>query len=799
MAEFKVRTRGNSDPQGKQRVYFTCHPEDFDLYFDDICQDIFGVRDIDCAIYYTEDLMGYLDRTNTVFDLGLMNLFVVPVTKKLLLEPNRAMQVDIAFAKRNNIPILPFMMESGLDAIYSFPKNFGNRQYINPNSKDTTEINYSDKLKNFLDSVLIDKETIKQIRSSFISYFFLSYRKMDREKANQLLKIIHNLPICRYVAVWYDEFLAVCNDFVADIENVMNKSSMFVMLVTPSLLLDGNFIITDEYPMAVRLGMNILPIEIEPTDRQELEKRYPGIPNCIDPYNEEELYNAINKVMPGLKYSVKRGRTPEQYYLMAQAYLKGIDVEINYQIAVDFLELAADAGMLKAMFALVNIFISGTQVNVDYQRALKWAERIVDYCIEHLSEDHATTLVAWSNLAFVYGRIGDRDSLLKQIEIYERVYSLRYKSVGEKDSDTLLALNSLSVAYCQLGNYPKAIELAKRAYILRLETLGERHRDTISSLATLASIHNDVGEHEKALELGEKAYTLRLELFGEEDTDTLTSLNYIAAAYAHLEDYPKALKLGKKVYALRLKVFGKEHPDTIYAINNLATYYRYLKDYPMALKYNKKAYDLCSRVLGEKHPIALTSLNNLALAYGELGFYQKALELKKQVYKLRLEVLGEEHPDTLNALNNLAFGWSEIGDETKAKELYEKLYAIRLRLFGADHPSTQQTKGDLETIKQVLSTGEDRRKGSKALREESLEKSIQLYELSGKLHGEEHPDTIKHLREMAMCCVECGLHEKALELYEKLYEIQLRLLGEDHPDTVSTKAMIEIILDVISE
>ena len=54
MQDMLIRTKGNSSPSGKPRVYFTCHPDDFDRYFDKICEDIFQTHD--CAIYYTGDM-----------------------------------------------------------------------------------------------------------------------------------------------------------------------------------------------------------------------------------------------------------------------------------------------------------------------------------------------------------------------------------------------------------------------------------------------------------------------------------------------------------------------------------------------------------------------------------------------------------------------------------------------------------------------------------------------------------------------------------------------------------------------
>ena len=126
----KVRTRGGGSPNGKRRVYFTCHPEDFDRYFDKVCEDIFKTQD--CAIYYTADMTAPIPEQYLESDLGQMSLFVMPVTFRLLYEPNRAMDSDYAFATSENhlIPVLPLMMETGIDEFYE--KRFGKREYYSP-------------------------------------------------------------------------------------------------------------------------------------------------------------------------------------------------------------------------------------------------------------------------------------------------------------------------------------------------------------------------------------------------------------------------------------------------------------------------------------------------------------------------------------------------------------------------------------------------------------------------------------------------------------------------------------------
>lgn len=140
MALFSVVSKNKVDIDKKPRVYFTCHPKDFEKHFNSICNDIFKTHD--CAIYYTEDMTEVIEGDNKATDLGRNNLFVVPVTFNLLTTPNRAMDEDIPYAIKEHIPVLPFMMEQGIDEFYSQPDKFHELQYLNPYSTDLTAISY---------------------------------------------------------------------------------------------------------------------------------------------------------------------------------------------------------------------------------------------------------------------------------------------------------------------------------------------------------------------------------------------------------------------------------------------------------------------------------------------------------------------------------------------------------------------------------------------------------------------------------------------------------------------------------
>ncbi len=50
MTEMKYRTRGNSDPHGKPRVFFACHPDEFERYFDEVSELLLNYQN--CAVWY---------------------------------------------------------------------------------------------------------------------------------------------------------------------------------------------------------------------------------------------------------------------------------------------------------------------------------------------------------------------------------------------------------------------------------------------------------------------------------------------------------------------------------------------------------------------------------------------------------------------------------------------------------------------------------------------------------------------------------------------------------------------------
>ncbi len=82
------------------------------------------------------------------------------------------------------------------------------------------------------------------------------------------------------------------------------------------------------------------------------------------------------------------------------------------------------------------------------------------------------------------------------------------------------------------------------------------------------------------------------------------------------------------------------------------------------------------------------------------GQYDKALEHFQKSLAIQLKQLGPEHPYVATCYNNMASVYKTKKDLAKAKEYWEKAYAIYLNKLGPSHPDTEDTKAELDELKE---------------------------------------------------------------------------------------------------
>lgn len=478
MVNLKCKTRSNCSPQGKPRVYFCCHSDDFNKYFEALADEILAKQN--CSIWYTDEHI--VGDENFFADLKQMQLFVMPVTTNLLCTENDVLDKEFKFAVENHIPVLPLMQERGLEELFN--KKCGDLQFLDKHNTDVTAISYDEKMQKYLESVLIGDELAEKIRAAFDAYVFLSYRKKDRKYAQELMRLIHKNDFCRDIAIWYDEFLTPGENFNDSIKEALQKSELFVLAVTPNLINENNYIMSTEYPMAKQEGKLILPAELVPTDRKQLSEKYKDIPEPSDAYNETELSEALLASLK--KMAVKENdNSPEHNFFIGLAYLSGIDVEVDHEKAVSLITYAAEADLPEAMKKLANMYFDGDSVERNHDASIYWHGRIVKQQTEKYNSDLSkvalvSLLYALEDLGEVYEEVRRNK---EAVDTYRQCIELCQKYFAERgeDIDLLRVLchirNRYGYALKLIGNNTESFEEYRKAYEVAFELQNKTQDD----------------------------------------------------------------------------------------------------------------------------------------------------------------------------------------------------------------------------------------------------------------------------------------------------------------------------------
>ena len=367
----KYITKDNKELFGKPKVFISCHPDDANL-IEHFANLIWEKQE--CFIFY-RDYPNEKQKYNTTVDsyartsnakVQEMDLFVILVSENYFLvsddekESNDANYMakkdfltDYETARINNIPVLPFMIESKIEPVQAFNQICGNIQYMNENVDDETAIPFNKKLEDYLHAIFVSDELEKKIPAAFDAVLFLSYRKKNRKYANAFIQQFHDDKECRRIAVWYDEFLVAGEEFNRHIERELIDSDVFVLIVTQDVLEENNYVLHCEYPKAKRIKKPIVAIECDKTDMEELKRLFPDIPECISLEGKQAAVVISEALKKSHHYKRK---TPENTFLMGLAYLLGNHAEKNFDTAFELIKEASEEKYLPAMKKLAEIY-----------------------------------------------------------------------------------------------------------------------------------------------------------------------------------------------------------------------------------------------------------------------------------------------------------------------------------------------------------------------------------------------------------------------------------------------------------
>ncbi|MCR5734759.1 MAG: tetratricopeptide repeat protein [Lachnospiraceae bacterium] len=689
-------TKENVIPKDEwPRIYFTCHPDDSEL-FERIKDILFSA--IDCVIVHKEYINAPLDE-DVQFIIEQSNLFVIPVTYKLLTEPNPAMDEDVKYALKKGVPVLPLRMEPGLADLYK--TRFGRIHYLAPDPSDDTVVSFESKLKHYLDGLLAGGELAGRVREEFDFYVFLSYRKKDRRYANELMRMIHSIPGCSDISIWYDEYLTPGEEYNATIKKMLEKSSFVLLLVTPNIVNEVNYVQTHEYPDAVVNGKKVVPIEMVSTDRSLLFKMFEGIDEPLRFEDPDEFKRAFPSRISDAINNEKKD-DPEHIYLIGRAYLDGIDVEINRDLGFELMKRSAENGSYEAMLTLSNMYLFGKSAEPDLQISLDWKQKAVDRMTELFGGSDEKVIKEMTELGEMYREAGDLGSAE---DYHERAMNASQNVFGTDSAVFIDLYREIALDRKMGGELRSALRLAEGALNMSNIAFGEDSAVSRQILHTISEIETDLGNPERSLEIQKRLYDCMLQTEGKTRLQSLR-MN-MAYNMTLLKDYDSAMEIYNDIYSERCDRYGEDHLHTLNVLGEMSLTYQRVGRFADALGIQKKVLESDKKVYGQNSIQTATVLHNIGYSYIGIGDYPEALDRLTESYNIRLKLLGKDHPECLNTLRYIADCLFRTGRYNDAMQMIREVFLKRVKLLGRDNPDTIRTLNSIIDIAELADENDD--------------------------------------------------------------------------------------------
>ena len=232
---------------------------------------------------------------------------------------------------------------------------------------------------------------------------------------------------------------------------------------------------------------------------------------------------------------------------------------------------------------------------------------------------------------------------------------------------------------------------------------------------------------------------------------------------------------------------------------------------------SSKRRSACESQAGEDHPATL-SVWQPAEGYRSAGRLDEAMPLMEETLRLRKAKLGDDHPDTLNSMNNLAAGLpvsrsagrghTAVGRDAPPAESQAgrrtSRYADQHEQPGQRLPVSRSAGRGDTAVRRDVPPAESQAGGRTSRHADQHEqpghrlpiqpvgwtRRCTLWEETLRLRkaklGDDHPDTLTSMNNLAGGYYAAGRLDEAIPLWEETLRLRKAKLGDEHPDTLTS-------------
>jgi len=332
----------------------------------------------------------------------------------------------------------------------------------------------------------------------------------------------------------------------------------------------------------------------------------------------------------------------------------------------------------------------------------------------------------------------------------------------------------------QSGDYTSASELSDRFIEQWAKDSGPENADVLRAQRHQGNVLRLLGRYPDSFKLTEETLRSCRATMGESDPTTLSMRAAFGADLRARGDFLAAQELDARSRVLHEEEYGAEDSRTLRLVASLALDYGLNSEYATAKDLYQRIFLLMSKPDSDSTAVdVLQAYVGMMWTLRLLGLYQEAYDVGQEAmdYGRDPEGLGAEHLATLRSVNGFTIVSRRLPDKrAEAVTLARDTLDLSSRLFGEGHPDTLAIAVSLSNL--LRTVGRENHEEALSLAERTVTRYPGVY-------GDDHPYNYGCLSNLALLRRETGDPAAALELDERALAGLDSRLGRDHHYTLN--------------
>jgi CHAT domain-containing protein/Tfp pilus assembly protein PilF len=333
------------------------------------------------------------------------------------------------------------------------------------------------------------------------------------------------------------------------------------------------------------------------------------------------------------------------------------------------------------------------ELNLDFEDALKWAQKSVELA-KNYSEDDRYAVRAFAALGYIYDSRGEYRSA---IDAYKAGAGHADYIDDERDHaySKTLVYNNLGVAFRRAGEPEKAMYYYEKNRTYQEELFHSEHPEIAMSYNNMGGIYYGMGDIARAAQYFVRAANILENNYGRNDQNVAAAYNNAGLCYLRLDEIDQALHFLEIAQQIKVNILGPDHLDTAIGHSNLASVYMIQGDSQSALENYNRSIAIRLNNYGEEHPNLVNPYLQRSKLFLRMDQPLQALEDLRQGLNIASQRLGSFHPDIVEIYIQIGHAHRAISEYEAAIANYQ--HAIIRVADNFDNPDYSVNPDDFTT------------------------------------------------------------------------------------------------------